>query len=79
MIILNYQHIAILVFLELELQLNNFVCLPLKKSKCVCLAVNHKCPIQTVSLIRFLLLRELNIKFIVKLLEIVVLSLFGSK
>ena len=79
MITLNYQHIAILMFLELELQLNNFVRLSLKKSKCVCLAVNHKCSIQTVSLIRFLLVRELNIKFMVKLLEIAFLSLFGSK
>ena len=79
MITLNYQHIAILVLLESEQQLNDFVRLSLNKSKCVCLAVNHKCPIQTVSLICFLLLRELNIKCIVKLLEMAVLSLFGSK
>ena len=45
MIKLNYQHIAILVFLELELQLNNFVRLSLKKSKGVRQAVYHKCPI----------------------------------
>ena len=40
MITLNYQHIAILVFLEVELPLNNFVRLSLKKLKCVCPAVN---------------------------------------